>query len=123
MFAEPGADPGALERAHQAKVAVHEVAPGTLARVTATVTPRGLVAIAPTPTATLDALDDARRDARRDAGSDGGDRSGGFVVVAVGVSDPGNAGTLVRAAEAAGVRAVLFSDGSVDPFAPKCVRA
>jgi TrmH family RNA methyltransferase len=43
--------------------------------------------------------------------------------VLCGVSDPGNAGTLLRIAEAAGLGAVLFSDGSVDPYSPKCVRA
>jgi RNA methyltransferase, TrmH family len=41
----------------------------------------------------------------------------------VGVRDPGNAGTLLRSAEAAGAGAVLFCDGSVDPYGPKCVRA
>ena len=41
----------------------------------------------------------------------------------VDVSDPGNAGTLLRAAEAAGAAAVLFCGGSVDPCNPKCVRA
>jgi TrmH family RNA methyltransferase len=52
------------------------------------------------------------------------DRAGAApILVLCGVSDPGNAGTIVRMAEAAGVGAVLFCDGSVDPFAPKCVRA
>ncbi|HEX6569753.1 MAG TPA: RNA methyltransferase, partial [Acidimicrobiales bacterium] len=41
----------------------------------------------------------------------------------VGVSDPGNAGTLLRSAEAAGGGAVLFCNGSVDPYGPKCVRS
>jgi TrmH family RNA methyltransferase len=41
----------------------------------------------------------------------------------VGGRDPGNAGTLLRSAEAAGAGAVLFCDGSVDPYGPKCVRA
>ena len=45
------------------------------------------------------------------------------VLVAVGIADPGNAGTLLRSAEAAGFGAVLFTSGSADPFAPKCVRA
>jgi RNA methyltransferase, TrmH family len=39
------------------------------------------------------------------------------------VADPGNAGTLVRAGEAAGASAVLFCGASVDPCNPKCVRA
>jgi TrmH family RNA methyltransferase len=39
------------------------------------------------------------------------------------VRDPGNAGTLVRAAVAAGAEAVVFGAGSVDPLGPKTVRA
>jgi TrmH family RNA methyltransferase len=39
------------------------------------------------------------------------------------VRDPGNAGTLVRCATAAGAGAVVFAKGSVDPYAPKTVRA
>ncbi len=39
------------------------------------------------------------------------------------VRDPGNAGTVVRAADAAGADAVIFSDASVDPYNGKCVRA
>ena len=40
-----------------------------------------------------------------------------------GVNDPGNAGTLLRSADAAGVDLVVFCDDSVDPYNPKCVRA
>jgi TrmH family RNA methyltransferase len=49
--------------------------------------------------------------------------AGSLALVLSGVSDPGNAGTLLRTAEAAGAGAVLFCDGSVDPYNPKCVRA
>lgn len=47
----------------------------------------------------------------------------GDVLVLDRLGDPGNAGTLIRAAEAAGWSAVVFSSNSVDPFAPKVVRA
>ncbi len=40
-----------------------------------------------------------------------------------GVQDPGNAGTLVRAARAFGLEAVFFLDGTVDPWNPKVVRS
>ena len=40
-----------------------------------------------------------------------------------GVQDPGNAGTLVRAARAFGLDAVFFLEGSVDPWNPKVVRS
>ena len=40
-----------------------------------------------------------------------------------GISDPGNLGTIVRSAEAAGVDLVVLTPGSVDPYSPKVVRA
>ena len=39
------------------------------------------------------------------------------------VRDPGNAGTVLRTADAAGADGVIFSDASVDPYNSKCVRA
>ena len=38
-------------------------------------------------------------------------------------SDPGNAGTVIRTADAAGADAVVLTDGSTDPHSGKCVRA
>ena len=46
----------------------------------------------------------------------------GPILLLAGVSDPGNAGTLVRSAEAFGAGGVLFGRGGVDPYAPKVVR-
>lgn len=46
-----------------------------------------------------------------------------WVLVADEVSDPGNLGTLIRSAEAAGVSAVILSGSTVDPWSPKVVRA
>jgi TrmH family RNA methyltransferase len=45
-----------------------------------------------------------------------------LVLVADGVRDPGNLGTLVRAAAGAGVSAVYLTPGTVDPYHPKVVR-
>lgn len=39
------------------------------------------------------------------------------------VRDPGNAGTILRTAAAAGVDVVIFGPGSVDPYNPKCLRS
>ena len=47
----------------------------------------------------------------------------GFVLVADRIADPGNLGTILRSAEAAGVDGVVLTAGSVDPFNPKVVRA
>ncbi|MEY4248034.1 MAG: hypothetical protein RIS69_1581 [Actinomycetota bacterium] len=46
-----------------------------------------------------------------------------FVLVADGVSDPGNLGTMLRSAEASGADALVLTPGSVDPSNPKVVRA
>ena len=46
-----------------------------------------------------------------------------FVVVGDHIADPGNAGTIIRSAEAAGADAVVFTEGSVDIYNPKVVRA
>jgi TrmH family RNA methyltransferase len=95
-----------VERLERTGVPVHEVAAGTLARVGDTVTPQGIAAIAGLP-----APDAAAADAAD------------VVLVLVDVADPGNAGTLVRTAEASGAGAVLMTGTSVDPYSPKCVRA
>jgi TrmH family RNA methyltransferase len=45
------------------------------------------------------------------------------VAVAVEISEPGNAGTLIRIADAMGADAVVFAGHSVDPYNAKCLRA
>jgi TrmH family RNA methyltransferase len=46
-----------------------------------------------------------------------------LVAVAVEIRDPGNAGTILRTADAAGAAAVVFAGDAVDPYNGKCVRA
>jgi RNA methyltransferase, TrmH family len=72
-----------------------------------TATPQGIVAIC---AALGRPVADALRGAR-------------LVAVLAGVADPGNAGTVVRVADAAGAGAVLFAGDTVDPHNGKCVRA
>ncbi len=50
-------------------------------------------------------------------------RGASFVVVLDQVTDPGNLGTILRSAEAAGADLVVLTPGSVDPYNPKVVRA
>ena len=47
----------------------------------------------------------------------------GLILVLDGVADPGNLGTLIRAADAAGASHVVVTAGSADPWQPKVVRA
>jgi TrmH family RNA methyltransferase len=95
-----------LQRALDAGVRVHTLQAGLIERVSDTVTPQPVMAIAPWVDVPLDDI-----------------RASDFVVVCVDVRDPGNAGTVLRSAEAAGASAVVFCDGSVDVFNPKTVRA
>jgi len=46
-----------------------------------------------------------------------------LVVICADIRDPGNAGTVIRCADAVGADAVIFTGHSVDPFNPKAVRA
>lgn len=102
----PGADSGVVTAARQRGVPVNEVAAGVIERVATTTTPQPVVATVRYKPASLGSL----------GGTD-------LVVVAVGVQDPGNAGTLLRSAEGAGCGAVIFCGGSVDATNPKLVRA
>ena len=106
VFAAPDAPRPLLERALAAGTRVHELQPGLIERVADTVTPQPVMAIAPWLDVPLEQV-----------------RGADFVVVCVDVRDPGNAGTVLRSAEAAGASAVVFCDGSVDVFNPKTVRA
>lgn len=103
-------DDALIARLRDAGVPVREVARGVLARVASTVTPQPVVAVATW-------RDVSPRDAFAEFAGDGA------VVVAVDVADPGNAGTIMRSAEAAGVAGLVFCGNSVDPHNPKVVRA
>ncbi len=52
-----------------------------------------------------------------------GEPAGPRCVYLDGVRDPGNVGTIVRAAQAFGAGSVVLGPGSADPFGPKAVRA
>jgi RNA methyltransferase, TrmH family len=80
-----------------------------LASLTETVTPQGMVAVC--------------RQRHHDSLEPVLTKTPRLVAVLAGVADPGNAGTVVRTADAAGAAAVVFPDGAVDPYNGKCVRA
>lgn len=87
-------------------VPVHELAPNVMERVATTEAPQPVLGVVRRRVATLDALSTAT-----------------LVLVADRVGDPGNAGTMLRSAEAAGADAVVLTQGSVDVFNPKVVRS
>jgi len=97
-----------VARAADAGVPVHVTSGAVLADLTQTVTPQGLVGVA------------GFRDVPLDDVLAGAPR---LVAVLAEIRDPGNAGTVMRTADAAGVDAVVLTDASVDPYNPKCTRA
>jgi TrmH family RNA methyltransferase len=91
---------------------VRLVEPAAAAALSETVTPQGLVAVAPIPRADLSALADPAAPSRLR-----------LVAVLVEPRDPGNVGTILRTADAAGADAVVLTGASADPFGGKAVRA
>lgn len=89
-----------------ADLPVWQVTEAGLASLTETVNPQGLVAVC---------------GFRHRTAVDG--PAPLLAAVLAGIGDPGNAGTVLRTADAAGAGTVVFPDGSVDPYNGKCVRA
>ena len=85
-----------------------EVSDEVMNSMAQTITPQGILAICAKPTITLDSI------------SLNGHRK--FIYLSE-IQDPGNAGTIIRSADAFGIDAVITSPGSVDIFSPKVVRS
>lgn len=97
-----------VDLARNANIHLHRCSSAVMAALVDTQHPQGIVAVCrpvDVPVAEALAADD------------------GFVVVLAHVRDPGNAGTVIRSADAAGARAVILSDASVDLYNPKVVRS
>jgi TrmH family RNA methyltransferase len=93
-------------RAFEVGSRVFDLESGVLERVADTVTPQPILAVVGFEPPDLSVL-----------------READLVVVCTDVRDPGNAGTLIRTADAAGAGGVVCCDGTVDPYNPKTVRA
>ncbi len=101
---------GAVVVAESARVNYSDarvVSDRTFRELASTETPQGVIALVRPPVSTLDQM------TRGDAA---------LVVVLDGVQDPGNAGAIVRVAEAFGASGAVFLKGTVNPWNPKCIR-
>lgn len=92
-----------LQASREARVPIVECSEHVIAEISDTVTSQGVVAVVSKP--------------------DWECRLSGLVVVADGIQDPGNLGTLFRTALAAGASGLIVTPGCVDPYNPKAVRA
>ncbi|MEU9702998.1 RNA methyltransferase [Streptomyces sp. NPDC047981] len=99
---------GIVEAARAAGARVHYADAAVLAEVSQTVTPQGLVGVCRFLDSPFEEVLAARPK---------------LVAVLAHVRDPGNAGTVLRCADAAGADAVVLTDASVDLYNPKSVRA
>ena len=103
-----GAEAAALlERFRQRGATLRAVSPHVLAALSDREEPQGIVATFRIPDAPLAALKPAGHE---------------LIVVLDRLQDPGNLGTLIRTADAAGAAAVVLIEPCVDPFDPKTVR-
>jgi TrmH family RNA methyltransferase len=97
-----------LDVAAENGISIREVSHEVLVAMSDALVPQGLLAVCRPIDVRLDAvLDEHPR----------------FLVLLTNVRDPGNAGTVIRGADAAGADAVLLSDSSVDIYNPKVVRS
>ena len=100
--------PDLFERAENARIQVQLVSEPVLKALTDTTTPQGVVAVCEQIDVRLQDIIDAKPQ---------------LVALLANIRDPGNAGTVLRAADAAGADAVIFSANSVDVYNPKVVRS
>ncbi len=93
------------------EIDIVEVTDAVMAEMTSTVTPQGILALCVVPRREITELSaiSAKKSSR--------------VIYLHEIQDPGNAGTILRTADAMGVDAVITSPGSVDMYSPKVVRA
>jgi RNA methyltransferase, TrmH family len=100
--------PDLFERAAAARIEVQLVSEPVLKALTDTTSPQGVVAVCEQLHSDLEAIIAAKPR---------------LVALLANIRDPGNAGTVLRAADAAGADAVIFSSNSVDVYNPKVVRS
>jgi TrmH family RNA methyltransferase len=103
-----GRHPDLADQAVRQGIAVHEVSGEVMAELAQTITPQGLLGVCTFVDVPLDSVLAARPR---------------LITVLANVRDPGNAGTVLRTADAAGADGVVFAAASVDPYNSKCVRS
>lgn len=112
LYVEPEAlNHESVWAARASEIAVREVTRGALKKVLDLGTPQDMVAVARQSGATLDGAIGAALASERP------------LLVLVELQDPGNAGTLIRVAEASGCAGVVLTERTVDLYNPKTVRA
>ncbi len=97
-----------LKRLKETSVHLVETSNRVMEKLTDTETPQGIAAVLSLDMAALDAIPF---------------KTVPLLVVCDGIRDPGNIGTIIRAADAAGADAVLLTPGTCNAFMSKAIRA
>jgi TrmH family RNA methyltransferase len=100
--------PDLFERAESSRLQVQLVSEAVLKALSGTSTPQGVVAVCQQIDVSLEDIVASKPK---------------LVALLANIRDPGNAGTVLRAADAAGADAIIFSSNSVDVYNPKVVRS
>jgi TrmH family RNA methyltransferase len=103
-----GRHPELATAAARQGIAVHEISGEVMAELAQTITPQGVLGVCRFIDVPLASLLQTPPQ---------------LVTVLANVRDPGNAGTVLRTADAAGADGVIFAAASVDPYNSKCVRS
>ena len=122
-----GKHPEMIERIPAGTDKVLDVRSERFAGLSDTKSPQGIIAVVRKKNYTLADII-GRYGKAADSGAGGSSFSGGpqpapLIIVLENLQDPGNAGTILRTAEAAGVSGVLLTEGSVDLYNPKVIRS
>lgn len=110
IFYVPSDDPRLnklLQRAAEKSIAVSETFEGYMAQISDTATPQGVIGVCKMPKTKLTDVF----------------RPGKMVLVLDRIQDPGNLGTIIRTADAAGIGGIVSLVGTVDAYNPKVVRS
>ncbi len=87
---------------------IFKVSEQVLHKLTETITPQGIIAVVKQPKFQIESLSHVHD---------------GLFLMLDGVQDPGNLGTIIRTADATGVKGILLGDGTVDLYNPKVIRS
>ena len=106
LFSESLSDRGKnlVSEFQQMGIETEEVSEALLKSLSDTETPQGILGVCPLQKLSIPTHPD-------------------FILLCDGIRDPGNMGTILRSAAAAGAQAVIITPGTTDPFAPKVVRS
>ncbi|WP_232549677.1 TrmH family RNA methyltransferase [Propioniciclava soli] len=122
-WSDAAANVDLIDAARAEAVPVYAVSEQNLGTMSDTVTPQGVIAVANRVDVDLSTVLGTRRKDPTQPKKKHERKDVALIVICAQIRDPGNAGTVIRCADAFGADAVVFSSDSVEVYNPKTVRA